>query len=89
MSVFEQRVLVIALVVSFNQDNLEILAMARFAYNNTMHSSTQQIFFFVNHVLHLKFNIEGVNKVVNPIAKDRTMWLVDVQAQLVFNLEET
>jgi exosome complex RNA-binding protein Rrp4 len=26
---------------------------------------------------------------MNPTTKDRTMWLMDVQAQLVSNLEET
>jgi hypothetical protein len=53
-----------------HDDNwLNFLAMARFAYNNTMHSSTQQIVLFVNHVLHPKFNIQGVNKVVNPASK--------------------
>jgi hypothetical protein len=54
-----------------------------------MHSSTQQTFFFANHGLHPKFDIQGVNKVVNPIVKDQTMWLTNVQAQLVSNLEET
>ncbi len=62
--------------------------MAKFAYSNTMHSSTQQTPFFANHGLHPKFDIQGVHKVVNPTIEDRAMWLVDVWAQLVFNLEE-
>jgi hypothetical protein len=63
--------------------------MAEFAYNNIVHSSTQQTPFFGSHGLHPKFNIQGVHKVVNPIIKDRTMWFVDVRVQLVFNFEET
>jgi hypothetical protein len=38
--------------------------------------------------LHPMFDIQGVHKVMNPTAKDRTVWLVDVQAQLVYNLEK-
>jgi gluconate kinase len=62
--------------------------MVKFIYNNTMHSLTQQTFFLANHGLHPKFDIQDVHKVVNPQAKDRTMWLADVRAQLVSNLEE-
>jgi hypothetical protein len=46
------------------------LAMAEFAYNNIMHSLTQQTPLFVNHCLHPKFNIQGVHKVVNPVVED-------------------
>jgi hypothetical protein len=44
--------------------------MAKFAYTDTMHSSTQQTFFFSNHSLHLKFDIQGVNKIVNLVVED-------------------
>ncbi len=46
------------------------------------------IFFFANHGLHPKFDIQGVHKVMNPVAKDQAMWLVDVRVQLVYNLQE-
>ncbi len=62
--------------------------MAEFAYNNIMHSSTQQTPLFENHGLHPKFDIQGVHKIVNPTVEDWTMWLADVQIQLVFNLKE-
>jgi hypothetical protein len=62
--------------------------MAEFAYNNIMHSSTQQTTLFVNHGLHPKFDIQSVNKVMNPTIEDQIMWLVDVQAQLISNLEK-
>jgi hypothetical protein len=62
--------------------------MVKFAYHNTMHSSTQQTFFFANHGLHPKFDIRNVHKVVNPITKDQTMWLANVQTQLVSNFKK-
>jgi hypothetical protein len=63
--------------------------MAKFAYNNIVHSSTQQTTFFRNHGLHPMFEIQSVHNVVNPITGDRTLWFTDVQAQVVFNFEET
>jgi hypothetical protein len=62
--------------------------MAKFAYNNIVHSLTQQTPFFANHSLHPKFDIQGVHKVMNPIVEDQAMWLVDVRVQFVLNLEE-
>jgi hypothetical protein len=44
--------------------------MAKFFYNNTMYSTMQQTPLFANHGLHPKFNIQGVNNVVNLVAKD-------------------
>jgi hypothetical protein len=58
-------------ITNYHQDNWsEFLAMAKFAYNNIMHSSTQQTPFFTNHGLHPKFDIKGVHKIVNPIVED-------------------
>jgi hypothetical protein len=49
--------------INYHKNNwLNILSMVVFAYNNTMHSSTQQTHFFTNHDLHPKFDIQGVNK---------------------------
>ncbi len=48
----------------------------------------QQTPFFANHGLHPKFDIQGVNNVVNPVTEDQTTWLADIGTQLVFNLEE-
>jgi hypothetical protein len=44
--------------------------MAKIAYNNVVHSSTQQTPFFANHGLHPKFDIQGVHNIVNPTTKD-------------------
>jgi hypothetical protein len=62
--------------------------MVEFAYNNTIHSSTQQSFSYAKHGLHPKFDIQGVHKVMNLLVKDWTMWLADVWVQFVTNLEE-
>jgi hypothetical protein len=53
--------------------------MAKFVYNNTFHSLTQQTPFFVNHGLHPKFDIQGVNKIVNPATKNWVMWLANTK----------
>jgi hypothetical protein len=53
-----------------------------------MHLAMQQTPFLANHGLHPKFYIQGVNNVVNPIVEDRIVWLADIRAQLVSNLEE-
>jgi hypothetical protein len=47
--------------------------MAKFVYNKKVHSSTHQTSFFANHGLHPMFDIQGVHKVMNPTAKDRTV----------------
>jgi hypothetical protein len=62
--------------------------MAKFAYNNTMHSSTQQTPLFASHGLHPKFDIQDVHKMMDPIVEDQAMWLVDIQVQFLLNLEE-
>jgi gluconate kinase len=44
--------------------------------------------FFEEPDLHPKFDIQSVKKIVNLVAKDQAMWLTNVQAQLVSNLEK-
>jgi hypothetical protein len=38
----------------------------------------QQTPFFANHGLHPKFDIQGVNNVVNLTTKDQIAWVVDI-----------
>jgi hypothetical protein len=67
--------------MNYHQDNwLDLIFVAEFSYNNTMHSTMQQTPFFVNHGLHPKFNIQGVNNVVNPAIEDQATWLINIQA---------
>jgi hypothetical protein len=44
--------------------------------------------FFCKSWFALKFHIQGVHKVMNPTFENWTMWLVNVQVQLISNLEE-
>jgi hypothetical protein len=62
--------------------------MAKFTYNNIMHSSTQQTPFFANHGLHSKFDIQGMHKIMNPTTKDQTIWLADVELNLYLTLKK-
>jgi hypothetical protein len=64
------------------------LAIAKFASNNIVHSSTQQIFFFVYHGLHPKFDIKGVNKIMNLVVKDQAMWLAMFEFNLYLTLNK-
>jgi hypothetical protein len=58
-------------MTNYLQDNcLNILSLAKFSYNNMMHSTTQQTTFFANHGLHPKFDIQSVNNIMNPVAKN-------------------
>jgi hypothetical protein len=52
--------------------------MEEFFYNNTMHSPMQQTLFFANHGLYPKFDIQGINNVVNPTIEDQAMWLLNI-----------
>jgi hypothetical protein len=53
-----------------------------------MHSTTQQTPFFANHGLHPRFDIQGVNNVVNPAIEDRVTWSTNIQTQFVSNFEK-
>jgi hypothetical protein len=53
-----------------NHIKIELLAMVKFMYNNTVHSLTQQTPLFANHGVRPKFNIQGVHKVMNPTIED-------------------
>jgi hypothetical protein len=64
------------------------LFVVEFSYNDMMHLIMQQTPLSTNHGLHSKFDIQGVNDVVNLIAKDWIMWLINIWIQLVSNFEE-
>jgi len=75
---------------NYHQDNwLDLLSIVEFSYNNIVHSLTQQTPFSANHGLHPKFDIQGVNKIVNPTIENWIMWLANIRTQLVSSLEKT
>ncbi len=53
-----------------------------------MHSIMPQTLFFANNGLHPRFDIRGVDNVMNLATEDWVARLVDIQTQLVSNLEE-
>jgi gluconate kinase len=44
---------------------------------------------FANHGLHPKFDIQVMNKIMSLVIEDWAMWLANVQAQLIYNIEES
>jgi len=62
--------------------------MVEFSYNNTIHSTTHQTPLFANHGLHPRFDIQGVDNVMNPVVEDQIAWLVNIWTQLVSNFKE-
>jgi hypothetical protein len=65
--------------------------MAEFTYNNAMHSSTQKTCQFKVQIMvcTCQFKVQGVHNIVNFTVEDQTMWLANIRAQLVSNLEKT
>jgi hypothetical protein len=52
--------------------------MVEFFYNNTIHSTTHQTSLFANHGLHPRFDIQGVDNVMNPVVEDQIAWLTNI-----------
>jgi hypothetical protein len=58
--------------VNYQQDNwLALLFQAKFAYNNTTHTSTGISPFFANYGFHPKFSLEIPGDSVNLSAEER------------------
>jgi hypothetical protein len=65
--------------INYHQDNwLDLSYVAKTIYNNMMHSTMQQTPFFANHGLHLRFDFQGVNNVMNLVIEDPTTWLANI-----------
>jgi hypothetical protein len=58
--------------VNYQQDDLlDLLSQAKFAYNNITHASTGISPFFANYGFHPKFSLEILGDSVNPSAEER------------------
>jgi hypothetical protein len=76
--------------VNYQQDDwLDLLSQAEFAYNNTTHASTGISPFFANYCFHPKFSPEIPGDSVNPSAKERAMRLGQFQQNLMAEFKLT
>jgi hypothetical protein len=76
--------------VNYQQDDwLDLLFQAEFAYNNTMHASTEISPFFANYGFHPRFNLEIPGDSVNPLAEERATRFGQLQQNLMAELKLT
>jgi hypothetical protein len=76
--------------MNYQQDDwLDLLSQAKFAYNNTMHASIGISPFFANYSFHPRFSLEIPGDSVNPLAEERATRLGQVQQNLLAKLKLT
>ena len=74
--------------INYQQDDwTEYLPFAEFAYNNTLHASTQQTPFFANYGYHPKLDLWNSVANNNPAAEDFAKQLSELQAMLRLQLQ--
>jgi hypothetical protein len=77
-------------IVNYQQDDwLDLLSQAEFAYNNTTHASTGISPFFANYDFHPRFSLEIPRDSVNPSVEERATRLGQVQQNLMAELKLT
>jgi hypothetical protein len=85
--IFEQY---LRCTVNYQQDDwLDLLSQAEFAYNNTTHASTGISPFFANYGFHPRFSLEIPGDSVNPSVEERATRLGQVQQNLMAELKLT
>jgi hypothetical protein len=76
-------------IVNYQQDDwLDFLPLAEFAYNNTIHSSTKQTLVFSIYDHHPWADPFQVKDVGNLVAEDLAAHLATIHDELVFQLYE-
>ena len=68
------------------EDCVDFLAMAEFAYNNSIHASTKVSPFFANYAFHPRFSIAIPTTSVNPSAETRAHALHNIHRDLSLEL---
>jgi hypothetical protein len=63
--------------------------LAKFAYNNTIHSSTKKTPFFSNYGHHPRADPFQVKNVGSPTAKDLAIYLATIHDEFAFQLYES
>lgn len=75
--------------INYQQDDwTNLLPLAEFAYNNTVHSSTQQTPFFANYGYHPRLDTFDFSKVDNPAAEDMANRLSELHAIMKAQLKK-
>ena len=75
--------------INYQQDNwTDLLHLAEFAYNNTLHSSTRQTPFFSNYSHHPRVDPFQVKVMGSPAAEDLAAHLITIYDELAFQLYE-
>jgi hypothetical protein len=64
------------------------LPLAEFAYNNSIHASTQQTPFYANYGYHPKLDLWASTGEKNPAAEDLAKHLSEIQATLKMQLQQ-
>jgi hypothetical protein len=76
--------------MNYQQDNwLDLLSQAKFAYNNTTHASTGISPFFANYGFHPRFSLEILGDFINPSAEKRATRLGQIRQNLMAELKLT
>lgn len=69
--------------VNYHQDDwMELLPLAEFAYNNTTHGSTQQTPFFANYGYHPRFDHFDFGTIQNPAAEDLARRISEIHKEV-------
>jgi hypothetical protein len=72
-------------IVNYQQDDwTDLISLAEFAYNNTLHSSTKQIPFFSNYGHHPLADPFQVKNVGSPTTEDLAVHLAAIHDELAF-----
>jgi hypothetical protein len=74
--------------VNYQQDDwADLLPLAEFAYNNTVHAATKQIPFFANYGYHPRFNIQPPVSADVPAAEDQLAKLQAIKDSLAIKIK--
>lgn len=75
--------------INYQQDNwVDLLPLAEFSYNNSVHSSTGQTPFFANYGFHPEFEPTPIMDSQVPAAQNRGALLLQARNQLIQHLAE-
>lgn len=75
--------------INYHQDNwVDLLPIAEFAYNNTIQESIQQTPFFANYGFHPRFDSLTFNRTKNPAAEDLATRLEEIHKSMKLKLAE-